>query len=146
LRLDKDFEHLKHGYALTSQAAQGKTVDRVLVAQSVSLSQHASDMNQIYVSLSRGRNGFGLYTDDFELLKDYVCRVRERPMATELLAEKPELEMRAEPEEKLSAEFGKADAPAINAKLEKQLMDLDKVLVPQPACKVEEELIITPSM
>ncbi len=84
-RLDKDFAHLDYGYASTSHAAQGKTVDWVFVAQTAQLSSCASDAKQFYVSVSRGREGVKIYTDDIELLKDNVSRVRERPMATEMM-------------------------------------------------------------
>jgi conjugative relaxase-like TrwC/TraI family protein len=84
-RLDKDFAHLDYGYATTSHTAQGKTVDWVFIAQSAQLSSGASDAKQFLVSTSRGREGLRIYTDCIELLRENVSRVRERPMATELL-------------------------------------------------------------
>jgi ATP-dependent exoDNAse (exonuclease V) alpha subunit len=85
-RLEKDFGHLAYGYATTSHASQGKTVDWVLLAQSGLLSSSASDARQFYVSVSRGRHGVKIYTDDIEALRENVARVRERPMAMEITA------------------------------------------------------------
>jgi hypothetical protein len=83
-KVDRKFKHLDYGYAATSHAAQGKTVDWVFLAQSAQLSTCASDLKQFHVSTSRGRKGVKVYTDDIELLQENVSRVRERPMATEI--------------------------------------------------------------
>ncbi len=64
--LDKDFAHLQYGYTLTSHAAQGKTVDCVYISQTAKHSSLASDLKQFYVSVSRGREDFEIYTDDIE--------------------------------------------------------------------------------
>lgn len=72
---------------LTSHAAQGKTVDWVFVAQSAQLSAAASDARQFLVSITRGREGVKLYTEDRELLRELVTRERQRPMASELFRE-----------------------------------------------------------
>lgn len=87
-KLDRSFKHLQHGYALTSNAAQGKTVDWVFVSETAELSSCASDLRQFYVSTSRGRKGVKIYTDDIELLKENVSWQRERPMATEIMKER----------------------------------------------------------
>ena len=52
--ISKDFGHLQHNYVSTSFAAQGKTVDRVLIAMG-SESRPAINAEQFYVSASRGR-------------------------------------------------------------------------------------------
>ncbi len=79
----KDFGHLTHGYAVTSHASQGKTVDTVIVGQS-SLSFPASDRRQFYVSVSRGRERALIFTDDHAGLADAVTRDRERLTATDV--------------------------------------------------------------
>jgi len=84
-RLNRDFKHLEYGYTLTSHAAQGKTVDRVFLAQSPELSAGASDLTQFLVSITRGREDVKMYTTDLELLRENISQVRERLMATELL-------------------------------------------------------------
>jgi hypothetical protein len=86
-RLGQDFPHLHYGYALTSHAAQGKTVDWVLLAQSPEMSSAASDLRQALVSISRGREGLKWYTTNIEQLQEDVSRLPERPMATEIMAE-----------------------------------------------------------
>ena len=67
----KDYGHFNHGYVTTSHASQGKTVDKVLIAQS-SQSFGASSQEQFYVSVSRGRKGVEVFTDDKELLKEQI--------------------------------------------------------------------------
>jgi len=114
-RLDKDFAHLQYGYTLTSHAAQGKTVDCVFVAQTARLSRYASDLKQFYVSTSRARHEIKIYTDDIELLKENVSRVRERPMATEILYGRNDAAER-EMEEKTSAMFGAVDGQEMSPK------------------------------
>ncbi len=79
----KDFGHLDHGYAVTSHASQGKTVDRVIIGQS-QLSYPASDRSQLYVSVSRGREQAILFTGSKRDLRDAVARDRERLTATEV--------------------------------------------------------------
>ena len=82
--IGKDYGHLAHGYVTTSHASQGKTVDRVFIAQS-SLSWGASSRQQLYVSASRGKEGVTLYTDDKAELRAAVTRSAERLSATEVV-------------------------------------------------------------
>jgi conjugative relaxase-like TrwC/TraI family protein len=81
----KDFGHLTHGYVVTSHASQGRTVDRVLIAQSTE-SFPASSQEQAYVSISRARNQATIYTDDKVALLNAVCHSDDRLTATELLS------------------------------------------------------------
>jgi hypothetical protein len=83
--VDKEFGHLAHGYVVTSYSSQGRTVDRVLIAQS-SASFPASSQEQAYVSISRGRKQATIYTDDKGALLDAVAHSDERFTATELLS------------------------------------------------------------
>jgi hypothetical protein len=80
----RDFGHLAHGYVVTSHASQGKTVQRVLIGQSAE-SLPASSREQIYVSVSRGRERAVIYTDDKRALLEAVSRPEERVTATELV-------------------------------------------------------------
>ena len=75
--------HLAHGYVTTSHAAQGRTVDRVLVAQAAE-SLPASDARQFYVSVSRARESVTVYTDDRDALLRAARRDWARPSAVEL--------------------------------------------------------------
>jgi conjugative relaxase-like TrwC/TraI family protein len=81
----KDFGHLTRGYVVTSHASQGRTVDRVLIAQSTE-SFPASSQQQAYVSISRGRKNATIYTDDKGALLDAICHSDDRLTATELLS------------------------------------------------------------
>ncbi|HEX4053831.1 MAG TPA: MobF family relaxase [Tepidisphaeraceae bacterium] len=81
----KDFGHFTHGYVVTSHASQGRTVDRVLIAQA-SESFPASSQEQAYVSISRGRKRATIYTDDKRALLEAVCHSDDRLTATELLS------------------------------------------------------------
>lgn len=79
-----DFGHLAHGYVSTSHRSQGRTVDRVLIAQSAQ-SLPANSREQFYVSVSRGRRSVTVFTDDKPALADAVTRTDPRISATELL-------------------------------------------------------------
>jgi ATP-dependent exoDNAse (exonuclease V) alpha subunit len=77
-----------HGYAVTSHAAQGKTVDDVLVVAS-SRSLPAVHQQQFYVSISRGRESCQVFTDDKDLLRSHVTRSSERLAAVEVVPHVP---------------------------------------------------------
>ncbi len=81
--LDKDHRNFSYGYTSTSHSSQGKTVDRVLIAQGAQ-SIPASSREQFYVSVSRGRKSATIYTDDKEMLKSAVQKTQERVSALEL--------------------------------------------------------------
>lgn len=89
--IDKDFGHIDHAYCSTSHAAQGKTVDRVLVSQPAA-TFGATDAKQFYVSVSRGRESVTVYTDDAEALLEHASRVGDRQSAMELVKKKPQAE------------------------------------------------------
>lgn len=76
---------LDYGYAVTSHSAQGRSVDRVIVAQS-SMSFAASSREQAYVSISRGRYGALIFTDDKKALCEAVNMDDQRISATELIS------------------------------------------------------------
>jgi conjugative relaxase-like TrwC/TraI family protein len=67
--IDKDWGHFTHGYAVTSHASEGATVDKVFVGIS-SQSLPATNERTAYVALTRGREKVVVFTDDrIELLK-----------------------------------------------------------------------------
>lgn len=83
LRADKAL-HLDQGFAVTSHAAQGKTVDEVIVSAPVdSFSQ--VNQAQFYVSMSRARESMHLFTDSKAALREAVSRPSERLSPIELL-------------------------------------------------------------
>lgn len=86
--LPKTYGHLTHGYVSTSHAAQGRTVDRVLIAQGDE-SLPVANMQQFYVSVSRGRESVTIYTEDREALLKAVEKSGARVSATELVGSSP---------------------------------------------------------
>jgi conjugative relaxase-like TrwC/TraI family protein len=82
--LPPEYRRFCHGYAVTSHASQGKTVDDVfLVASSKSFA--AVNREQFYVSISRGREHCRVFTDDKELLQRRVGDSRSRAAALDLV-------------------------------------------------------------
>jgi len=82
--IPKNYRSFTHGYAVTSHAAQGKTVDEVLVVAS-SRSLPAVHQQQFYVSISRGRERCQVFTDDVERLRSHVTHSSERLAAVEVI-------------------------------------------------------------
>jgi conjugative relaxase-like TrwC/TraI family protein len=73
-----------HGYAVTSHASQGKTVDEVFVVASAR-SLPAISQEQFYVSISRGRDTCRIFTDDKDLVRSHVTRSSARLSAIEVM-------------------------------------------------------------
>lgn len=82
--IDREFGHIAPGYAVTSHASQGKTVDKVLIGQS-SQSFAASNRRQFYVSVSRGREKALVFTDDKRALLKAVERADDPLSATKFV-------------------------------------------------------------
>lgn len=83
--IDKHHGNFDHAYCITSYASQGKTVDRVLIAQPAATFP-ASNMKQFYVSVSRGRESVTIYTDDKDDLLETIHRDGDRMSVHELEA------------------------------------------------------------
>lgn len=84
--LDNEKGNFDYGYVTTSVSSQGKTVDKVFIAQSTAHSGAASS-EQFYVSVSRAKKEIEIYTDNKELLCDQIKRSHQRLSATELIKE-----------------------------------------------------------
>jgi len=82
--IPQNYRTFTHGYAVTSHAAQGKTVDEVKVVAS-SRSLAAVHQQQFYVSISRGRERCQIFTDDTERLRSHVTHSSERLAAVEVV-------------------------------------------------------------
>src|SRR5208283_1068109 len=82
-----DYRTFTHGYAVTSHAAQGKTVDEVLLVAS-SRSLPAINQEQFYVSISRGRERCQVFTDDAEMLRSHVTHSSARLAAVEAMPQR----------------------------------------------------------
>ena len=80
--LDKSFREFLPGYAVTSYGSQGKTVDYVLFSDSTI--KAATNAQQWYVTISRGRRGVRIFTPDKEQLRENVSRSGHRPLAMDL--------------------------------------------------------------
>jgi conjugative relaxase-like TrwC/TraI family protein len=70
------------GYAVTSYASQGKTVDTVFLADSANPA--ATNRSQWYVAISRGRKRVVVFTSDKAELRWNMQRVGDRKLALEL--------------------------------------------------------------
>ena len=77
--------HLDQGVGVTSHAAQGKTVDQVIVSVPVAAFSQANQA-QFYVSMSRARASMHLFTDSKVALKEAVMRPSERFLPYEVIS------------------------------------------------------------
>lgn len=75
------------GYAVTSYASQGKTVDAVILADAVK--PGATNANQWYVTISRGRKRVVVFTSDKDALRAHIQRAGDRELALDLKPETP---------------------------------------------------------
>jgi len=76
------------GYAVTSYASQGKTVDTVLVADAGC--RAATNRNQWYVAISRGRKRVIVFTDNKAELRASIEQSGDRGLALEMKLAAPE--------------------------------------------------------
>jgi conjugative relaxase-like TrwC/TraI family protein len=73
------------GYASTSHAAQGATVDRVLVNIDSSRGPQLVNDRMCYVAISRARLDARIYTDDEQRMRRAVARTQEKEVALDLV-------------------------------------------------------------
>jgi conjugative relaxase-like TrwC/TraI family protein len=78
------FRQFTHGYATTSHAAQGKTVDHGILVLGEKGCQ-AANLKQAYVSNSRFRQSQTIFTTDKQAAFDSMARETERPLALETI-------------------------------------------------------------
>ncbi len=78
-----NYRQFVHGYAVTSYASQGKTVDYVLFSDSAV--RAATNDQQWYVTISRGRKGVHIFTTDKPQLKESIARSGQRELALDLV-------------------------------------------------------------
>jgi hypothetical protein len=77
----KSFPYFDHGYAVTSHASQGATVDRVLLNIDTTRSRWLVNRQQFYVSLSRARHDALIFTDSREELPRAISRTADKAIA-----------------------------------------------------------------
>jgi len=82
--LDKNFRQFVRGYAITSYASQGKSVDHVLFSDS--MAKAATSQQQWYVTISRGKKCIHIFTTDKDQLRENITRSADRPSVMDLLA------------------------------------------------------------
>lgn len=80
--LPSEYRQFLRGYAVTSYGSQGKTVDHVLFSDSTV--KAATNAQQWYVTISRGRRGVRIFTSDKAQLRESIARSGERPLALDL--------------------------------------------------------------
>ena len=80
--LPKNYRQFVRGYAVTSYAAQGKTVDYVLFSDSAV--KAATNEQQWYVTISRGREGVKIFTADKIQLRQNIAHSGHRTLALEM--------------------------------------------------------------
>jgi conjugative relaxase-like TrwC/TraI family protein len=81
------FRQFSHGYATTSHAAQGKTVDRGIVLMAGEGIQ-AANLKQAYVSHSRFEESHITYTTDRRAAMDAMATPADRALAIEVINER----------------------------------------------------------
>jgi len=97
---------IDYGYATTSHAAQGQTVDRVLVCVDSERSATLVNQHQFYVSLSRAREEALVFTDDREALPRAVSRQAEKTSALDYVMKEDGHGTRPEPGQRRFAASG----------------------------------------
>jgi conjugative relaxase-like TrwC/TraI family protein len=83
--LERDYRQFVRGFAITSYASQGKTVDHVLFSDSAI--KAATNQQQWYVTISRGRKGITIFTGDKTQLRENILRSGDRTLAIDLAAD-----------------------------------------------------------
>ncbi|CAN5471072.1 hypothetical protein BH09VER1_BH09VER1_26470 [soil metagenome] len=97
--LPRHFRTLQYGYATTSYGSQGRTTDHVVILDSAC--KAATNQNEFYVAISRGRLSCNIITGDVAALAEHVSRLGNRDLASDLTldAQRTDLaEMEAEME------------------------------------------------
>ncbi len=77
--LPASYRQFARGHAVTSYGSQGKTVDHVLLSDSAV--QAATNSQQWYVSISRGRRTVQIFTPDKAELRKHIVRSGDRALA-----------------------------------------------------------------
>ena len=110
------------GYAVTSYASQGKTVDTVLVADAGC--RAATNRNQWYVSISRGRKRVIVFTDNKAELRASIEQSGDRGLALEMKLSPPESSTRRGLRHRLPAWTRRALAATERVRLHESVMRL----------------------
>src|SRR5260370_13276452 len=82
--LSSHYRQFLRGYAVTSYGSQGKTVDHVLFSDSAI--RAATNSQQWYVTILRGRKSIQIFSPDKQQLRQAIMRSGERELALDLLS------------------------------------------------------------
>jgi hypothetical protein len=127
--LPKHYRQFVRGYAVTSYAAQGKTVDYVLFSDSAV--KAATNEQQWYVTISRGRKGVKIFTADKIQLRQNITRPGHRTLA---------MDMKPGAVQKLAAAWGRNIAFALNVQQsQRESMERQAEIVRQAEALHREE-------
>jgi conjugative relaxase-like TrwC/TraI family protein len=77
------------GYASTSHAAQGSTVDRAIINVDSTRSAELVNNRALYVGISRARLDVRLYTDDEQRMRRAVSRTQDKELAMDVVQKQP---------------------------------------------------------
>jgi ATP-dependent exoDNAse (exonuclease V) alpha subunit len=77
------------GYCSTSHAAQGSTVDRVVINIDSTRRSELVNMRQFYVSSTRAEWDLRIYTDSVEGMQRAVARTQEKELALDVIKQQP---------------------------------------------------------
>ena len=80
--LPPNYRQFVRGYAVTSYGSQGKTVDHVIFSDSAA--KAATNRQQWYVTMSRGRRGIRIFTADKAQLRENIARCGDRELALDM--------------------------------------------------------------
>jgi ATP-dependent exoDNAse (exonuclease V) alpha subunit len=83
--LPPHYRQFQRGHAVTSYGSQGKTVDHVLFSDSAI--RAATNAQQWYVTISRGRRSIQIFTPDKEQLRHAIARSGDRELALDLISQ-----------------------------------------------------------
>ncbi|MGH7952161.1 MAG: MobF family relaxase [Limisphaerales bacterium] len=86
--LGENFRQFVRGDAITSYASQGKSVNYVLFSDSAA--KAATNNQQWYVTISRGKKGIQIFTCDKEELRENITRSGDRQLAIDIAPVKNE--------------------------------------------------------
>ena len=103
--LDGGYREFLPGYAVTSYGAQGRTVDYVLFADSTV--KVATNRQQWYVTISRGKKGVCIVTPDKEQLRENVLPSGHRTLALDLVKAERKLRLKRNWYQRIDAALGR---------------------------------------
>jgi hypothetical protein len=141
----KDYGNLAHGYCVTSHGSQGKSVQRLLVAESEE-SLPAASREQFYVSASRGVEDIRIYTDDKEALMNAVSQSRQRPSATDLAKRTWPQDLKGRNRRKAQRQSHDANKQKRSRAKNEKVANKEKIAPVEKVAPVQKQKIVPPEI